>query len=123
MEAARVDAFRDAFTAACEEQLGGRTLSASARDAEVRLDSRDDVMALLADLERLEPCGEQNPAPRLLIDRAQVLSAREIKGHLKIEMMLGELAYHDGRHDEAFAHLRKSVDLDDNRIWVRSNLH
>jgi tetratricopeptide (TPR) repeat protein len=30
------------------------------------------------------------------------------------EMMKGEIAYRKGRHDEAFAHLRKSVELDDN---------
>jgi tetratricopeptide (TPR) repeat protein len=30
------------------------------------------------------------------------------------EMMLGEIAYRKGRHDEAFVHLRQSVALDDN---------
>lgn len=30
------------------------------------------------------------------------------------EMMLGEIAYRKGRHDEAFAHLHQSVTLDDN---------
>lgn len=30
------------------------------------------------------------------------------------EMMLGEIAYREGAYDEAFAHLRRSVDLDDN---------
>ncbi|WP_119392237.1 tetratricopeptide repeat protein [Taklimakanibacter lacteus] len=30
------------------------------------------------------------------------------------EMMKGEIAYRQGRHDEAFAHLRRSVELDDN---------
>ncbi|WP_146592418.1 tetratricopeptide repeat protein [Puniceibacterium confluentis] len=30
------------------------------------------------------------------------------------QMMLGELAYHKGEHDAAFAHLRKSVEIDDN---------
>ena len=30
------------------------------------------------------------------------------------EMMLGEIEYRRGRHDQAFAHLRKSVELDDN---------
>ena len=29
------------------------------------------------------------------------------------QMLLGELAYHQGNHGEAFAHLRRSVDLDD----------
>ncbi|GAB5438962.1 hypothetical protein [Falsiruegeria mediterranea] len=30
------------------------------------------------------------------------------------QMMLGELAYHKGEHEIAFAHLRKSVEIDDN---------
>ncbi|MGI3186238.1 hypothetical protein [Nioella aestuarii] len=30
------------------------------------------------------------------------------------QMMLGELAYHKGEHETAFAHLRKSVEIDDN---------
>ncbi|MGI9221881.1 MAG: hypothetical protein ACR2QS_12695 [Woeseiaceae bacterium] len=30
------------------------------------------------------------------------------------QMMLGELEYHKGNHDQAFEHLRKSVELDDN---------
>lgn len=30
------------------------------------------------------------------------------------QMMLGELAYHMGEHETAFAHLRKSVEIDDN---------
>ncbi len=30
------------------------------------------------------------------------------------QMLMGELEYHKGNHEEAFAHLRKSVELDDN---------
>ena len=30
------------------------------------------------------------------------------------KMLMGELEYHKGNHDAAFAHLRKSVELDDN---------
>jgi tetratricopeptide (TPR) repeat protein len=30
----------------------------------------------------------------------------------------GELAYHQGRHDEAYAHLRQAVELDDNLSYT-----
>ena len=30
------------------------------------------------------------------------------------QMMLGELEFHKGNHDAAFAHLRRSIELDDN---------
>lgn len=33
------------------------------------------------------------------------------------EMMKGEIAYRRGRYEEAFAHLRKSVELDDNLLY------
>ena len=41
---------------------------------------------MLSDLERLEPCGHANPAPLLYILGAEVLSARDLKGHLKLEV-------------------------------------
>ena len=82
----KLDAFRDAFASACAEQLKGAPPRPKQRNAEVRLDARDDLMAVLADLEQLEPCGEQNPAPRLLIHDATVRQSRDIKGHLKVEL-------------------------------------
>ena len=33
-------------------------------------------------------------------------------------MLDGELAYHQGRHDEAYAHLRQAVELDDNLSYT-----
>ena len=30
----------------------------------------------------------------------------------------GELAYHQGRHEEAYAHLRQAVELDDNLSYT-----
>ncbi|MCX8226646.1 MAG: tetratricopeptide repeat protein [Sulfitobacter sp.] len=52
---------------------------------------------------------DQVPDSRMLFNN----TCRDI---LKVaeQMMLGELAYHKGEHDAAFAHLRKSVEIDDN---------
>jgi single-stranded-DNA-specific exonuclease len=57
-------------------------------EASVRLDDRDDPSVVAVDLERIEPCGEANRAPLLLIKGALLRSSRNLKGHLKIEMNL-----------------------------------
>jgi single-stranded-DNA-specific exonuclease len=86
--ASNVDAFRAAFASACAAQLEAMPALAPPNLPDVRLDARDDPRALIADLEQLEPCGEANPAPRVWIADVEVVSAREIKGHLKIEILL-----------------------------------
>jgi single-stranded-DNA-specific exonuclease len=58
-------------------------------EADVRLDDRDDPAAVVRDLYRLEPCGEGNRAPRLLVPEARVISAKNLKGHLKLELAWG----------------------------------
>ncbi|WP_380054266.1 hypothetical protein ACFE33_13220 [Falsihalocynthiibacter sp. SS001] len=52
---------------------------------------------------------ERVPESRMLFNNTckDILSVAE-------QMMLGELAYHKGEHETAFAHLRKSVEIDDN---------
>ncbi len=52
---------------------------------------------------------EKVPESRMLFNN----TCRDI---LKVaeQMMLGELTYHQGDHEKAFAHLRKSVEIDDN---------
>lgn len=57
-------------------------------EATVRLDDRDDPAAVVVDLERLEPCGEANRAPMLLVKGAPLVSSKNLKGHLKIEVNL-----------------------------------
>ncbi|MCA9624818.1 MAG: single-stranded-DNA-specific exonuclease RecJ, partial [Myxococcales bacterium] len=47
-----------------------------------------DLRAVLADLEKLEPTGEANPAPRVLFEDLEVLEVRTIKGHLKLDLRL-----------------------------------
>ena len=50
------------------------------------VDSRDDLCQVLTDLERLEPTGEANRPPRLLLRGVEVLSTRDVKGHLKLDL-------------------------------------
>jgi single-stranded-DNA-specific exonuclease len=52
------------------------------------LDGDDEPQRVLADLDRLEPCGLDNPRPRLLVE-ARVDAVRELKGsHLKLYLTL-----------------------------------
>ena len=87
VRADRVEALRDAWCDAYAGAPRGRTEGEV--DADVRLDDRDDPAAVARDLYRLEPCGEGNRAPRLLLPGARVRSARNLKGHLKLEMAWG----------------------------------
>jgi single-stranded-DNA-specific exonuclease len=87
VRADRIDALRDLFCEAFQRRdpLPGEDEIL----AHVRLDDRDDPTVVASDLERLEPCGEANRPPMLLIHGALLVSARNLKGHLKIEMNLG----------------------------------
>jgi single-stranded-DNA-specific exonuclease len=87
VRADRVDALRDAWCDAC--LATSPAASGDASEADVRLDDRDDPVAVVRDLDRLEPCGEGNRAPRLLVARASVRSAKNLKGHLKVDLRWG----------------------------------
>ncbi|MEM7195430.1 MAG: tetratricopeptide repeat protein [Pseudomonadota bacterium] len=52
---------------------------------------------------------ERVPETRMLFNN----TCRDILGVAE-QMLLGELEYHKGNHDQAFTHLRKSVEIDDN---------
>ena len=82
----QVGAFREDFADCCARQLAERSPGPPATKGEARVDERDDLAALLVDLESLEPCGHGNPAPRLFMDEVKVLEAREVKGHLKLDV-------------------------------------
>lgn len=81
----RLESFRAAWNDACQAQLASMP-PREEPGADVRLDERDGLAEVLADLERLEPCGHRNPAPILYVPDAEVLSARDLKGHLKLEL-------------------------------------
>lgn len=97
-----VEKLRDLFAAACDGLSGerGSHVRGSVVSAyDTSLDPRDDPWAVVVDLERLEPCGERNRAPQLLVPGAEVLSAREMKGeHLRLVLS------HEGRTLDAFGY-------------------
>jgi single-stranded-DNA-specific exonuclease len=56
--------------------------------AAIALDPRDDLLAIVEDMDRLEPCGEGNPRPKIAVI-AQVVAARAVKGgHLKFDLQI-----------------------------------
>jgi len=84
----RVDALRDRFAEACAAL--GVPDSRPNRDADALLEAGDPPARVVGDLERFEPCGQANPAPRIAIPRARVLGAREVRGgHLRLWLDVG----------------------------------
>ncbi|MGB0848669.1 MAG: hypothetical protein ACPGSM_18195 [Thiolinea sp.] len=62
-----------------------------------------------AECELFYAARDKVPASRMLFNNTclNILTVAE-------QMMLGELAYHKGEHEQAFDHLRRSVEIDDN---------
>lgn len=83
----KIGAFEASFAAACASLADA--VRPGHASLTVSLDPRDDLSDVLADLERLEPFGEGNPAPRLVLEQVVVRSARNLKGHLKLEVSHG----------------------------------
>lgn len=83
----RVDALRAAWDDACKTLLA--TVPTAAPPLVVDLDPRDEPRDVVRDLLLLEPCGEGNPAPRMRLPRAFLAGARDLKGHLKLEIDYG----------------------------------
>jgi single-stranded-DNA-specific exonuclease len=79
----RIGAFRDRFADACAAL--GVPSARHAFDADARLEPGDHPARIVHDLARFEPCGQANPAPRVAVDRARLLGAREVRGgHLRL---------------------------------------
>jgi single-stranded-DNA-specific exonuclease len=130
VRADRVEALRAAWCDAFREQ--DLPAAAAFAAASVRLDDRDDPAAVVRDLERLEPCGEGNRAANVLVAGAAVRSARNLKGHLKLELTfarreiacfgfeLGELAprFAGGRVD-VVGRLRRDAWRGGNAVEIR----
>jgi single-stranded-DNA-specific exonuclease len=75
-----------AFARACADLTPPEGEQGPQADPEVFLDRSDDFGRVATDLQRLEPCGEGNPSPRLCLPGARVRSAREVRGgHLSME--------------------------------------
>jgi single-stranded-DNA-specific exonuclease len=91
----RLGELREAFERAIEAQ--GVPSAGDPMEGVVRLMPEDDLMRVVLDIERLEPCGMGNPAPRLAVE-ARVAEAREVRGgHLKLDLVLA-----GGRRVSAF---------------------
>jgi len=86
LQACRLDEFRQRFISAVAAQGSLPVVEAGAEL--LQLDLGDEPSAVLADLDRLEPCGFGNPRPRLVVE-GRVASVREVKnGHLKLLLEL-----------------------------------
>jgi single-stranded-DNA-specific exonuclease len=79
-----LDELREAFSAACTALAG--TGREDVKGPAVRLHESDDVGRVVRDLRRLEPCGEANRAPQLCLADVRIVNARDMKGHLKLEL-------------------------------------
>lgn len=88
---ANLEPFREAFDASCERGLAQPKQAVEADPAaQVRLHETDDPFHAATDLERLEPCGEANPAPKVVV-QGKLVSVREVTGgHLKLELEIGQ---------------------------------
>jgi single-stranded-DNA-specific exonuclease len=84
----RLEALRAAWVDACSA-LEAKSFGRTGHPAQVRLDPRDDPSAVVRDLERLEPFGEKNPAPRILLHDVRIVATSVVKEHLKLELASG----------------------------------
>ncbi|MFO0548254.1 MAG: single-stranded-DNA-specific exonuclease RecJ [Polyangiaceae bacterium] len=85
VRADRVAEFTSAWVSACAA-LGAEKFADRRAEPVARLAPDDQPGRVLADLERLEPFGEGNPAPLLFLPGVVVRSARNLKGHLKLDL-------------------------------------
>lgn len=83
VRADRIEALRGAFADACEA-LGAARYGGQGASADARLDPRDAPERVADELARLEPCGEGNRAPLILLRGARVTDVRTPKGHLSL---------------------------------------
>ncbi|MGH7270631.1 MAG: single-stranded-DNA-specific exonuclease RecJ [Polyangiaceae bacterium] len=81
----RVGALRDRFCEACA--AAGVPDTRAEFDADAVLECGEPPARVMEDLERFEPCGQANRAPRIAIERAAVIASREVRGgHLKLSI-------------------------------------
>jgi single-stranded-DNA-specific exonuclease len=86
----RVHALRDRFADAYVALAPSAEQDAPAHDADAVLEESDAPWRVLQELERFEPCGASNPAPRIALEGARVLKAHEVRGgHLRLYVEAG----------------------------------
>ena len=84
----RLEALRERFASACAE--AGVPEKADGFEADAVLHEGEVPTRVVGDLERFEPCGQANPAPKIAIERAPVLGKKELRGgHLRLWVDVG----------------------------------
>lgn len=81
----QLDAFRTSFS----EFFQKHPVQAPADSVSnyLELETEDDLLAVARDINRLEPCGQGNPRPVIVV-KCQVKSAKAVKGnHLKLDLI------------------------------------
>ncbi len=91
-----LSAFRTAFCGAVEALIREAGPAVPATQHWLPVAPEDELPKVLLDLERLEPCGQDNPRPVLVLE-GKVLDAREVKGgHLSLKIGLPAGGYVKG---------------------------
>ena len=86
-----VEHFRACFADACASLAAGAGPAIARARAEVELDPRDEPAAVVADFERLEPCGEGNAAAMVALLDVEVANVRIVKDeHLRLMVRHGD---------------------------------
>jgi single-stranded-DNA-specific exonuclease len=87
VELCKLGTLRDLFADACT-RLGARGEGRPAvADADALIDPADRPADVHRDLGRFEPCGQANPAPRVVVAHARVRRSRTVgEGHLQLEL-------------------------------------
>ena len=90
LEAGHLDGFRDALARATRDYVPRR----SVLDIDAMVEPGDLRAVSIRELESTEPCGEQNPRPRFLIEDQMIGACRRVGGsgqHLKLRLAEGAL--------------------------------
>lgn len=109
VELARLDDLRAAFAAAVARRSLEPRTDATDLDGVSFFSPDEDPCRVLDDLTRLEPCGEGNPSPELVV-RGKVLMARAVSGgHLKLELELGGRGHRISGFGVAMGHMAEGL--------------
>jgi single-stranded-DNA-specific exonuclease len=109
LELARLPELRSAFIEAVKRRSVAPGADSLSLDGVSFLSPDEDPSRVLDDLTRLEPCGEGNPSPELVV-RGKVLMARAVSGgHLKLELELGGRGHRISGFGVAMGHLAEEL--------------
>ncbi len=114
VDATRVESLRAAWNDACSNLSAGSFGGDDPRRMLVRIAPEDDPYDVALDLAKLDPCGEGNPEPRIVLPEARVVNARDLKGHLRLSLSCGgrgidAIAFHRGAEADGLRGQQVSV--------------